>query len=618
MAEGYRTMARQIGLAAFGQVVVDVGPVFVEGVAHFVEDGEAETRAVGNKTVGAGGEGAVHGQEAGHGELEDGIVEREFEIADAVAYHLLCGEAAVCEEGVVAGVVEGETVVGGGDKGLVKTYLCGRKVARGGIDGVAVDVEPLAGGNEGAVHFAVKLLDRSGGEAVVVEAEVVEERVGVGVDIPEEFGQHVLAQFHPGGHVVGTSALLEHEADAVVVEVFEIGLEDVEVGEGIPHVAELDDIVPDVNVVCQFGPFLHIAAERGLGGCGGNGLLPPAFDGAEHDVDIAVGLLDMAAHGLGSAAGELVGQGGDGLVGETASHLVDEVDECAAGATVEGVGVAAAWTLADVVVVVVGYGPDAGVGLLLPPLFRGAGSMFHHGGEVGAEGVQYLGVGEAELPVADTLAAYLGEPFGVAVEVGGGRDEFLESVDIHAVGPAEGPGRLFVVDILAFRTDTDAAVEAVPVGIVGAVVRGVVPDFAIGKGGVVHLVHYGKARHDAGRHIGNPMVGHAEAFELQEPGGTIVYGLALTAIDNGSVAIGAKTEAVVAQFLCAGQGALSHAGVAHKDSHRHGTAAGIAERGERVGCGLLHDGETLKTVGQQMGGTQLDAVGMVGNEYPPL
>lgn len=63
-------MACQIGLVAFGQIVVDVGPVFVEGVAHFVEDGEAEARAVGHKAVGAGGERAVHGQEAGHGELE--------------------------------------------------------------------------------------------------------------------------------------------------------------------------------------------------------------------------------------------------------------------------------------------------------------------------------------------------------------------------------------------------------------------------------------------------------------------------------------------------------------------------------------------------------------------
>jgi len=263
--------------------------------------------------------------------------------------------------------------------------------------------------------------------------------------------------------------------------------------------------------------------------------------------------------------------------------------------------------LADVVVVIVGDGPYLGVGLLL-----------HHGGEVGAEGVQDLGIGEAELPVADTLAANLGEPLGVAVEIGGRRDEFLEGVDIHAVGPAEGSGGRFVVDVLAFRTDTDAAVEAVPVGIVGAVVGGVVPDFAIGEGGVVHLVGHGEAGFDDRGDVGNLGVGHAEAFELQQAGGAVVDGFALTAIDDGGVAIGAKSEAVVAQFLLAGEGGHGHAGVSHKDSHGHGTAAGIAERGERVGCGFLYDGETVKMVGQQVGGTQLDAVGMVGNEYPPL
>lgn len=247
---------------------------------------------------------------------------------------MLCGEATVFEEGVVAGVVEGEAVVGGCNEGLVESYLFGREVARGGIDGVAVDVEPLAGGNEGVVHLAVKLLDRSGSEAVVVEAEVVEERVGVGVDIPEEFGQHVLAQFHPGGHVIGTCALLEHKSDAVVVEVFEVGLEDVEVGEGIPHVAELDDIVPDVEVGGKGRPVFHVAAERGLGRGGGDGFLPSALNGAEHDADVGVGLFDMALDGLGGSAGELVGQGGDGFVGETARDLVDEVDECAGRATV--------------------------------------------------------------------------------------------------------------------------------------------------------------------------------------------------------------------------------------------------------------------------------------------
>ena len=120
----------------------------------------------------------------------------------------------------------------------------------------------------------------------------------------------------------------------MVVEVFEVGIEDVKVWEGVPHVAELHHIVPDVDVVSQCCPILHIFAKRGLGRSRGDSLLTAAFDGAEHDVDVTVGLLDMAIDWLGCPAGELVGKGGDSLVGETACHLIDEMYECAGCAAI--------------------------------------------------------------------------------------------------------------------------------------------------------------------------------------------------------------------------------------------------------------------------------------------
>jgi len=198
------------------------------------------------------------------------------------------------------------------------------------------------------------------------------------------------------------------------------------------------------------------------------------------------------------------------------------MDERAARATVDGVGMTTVGTLADVVVVVVGDGPYLGVGLLL-----------HHSGEVGAEGVQDLGVGEAELAVAHPLAADLGEPLGMAVEVGGRRNEFLEGVDIHTVGPAERSGGLVVVDILAVGAHTDAAMEGMPVGIGGAVMWGVVPYLAIGERGIVHLVYDRKARVYVGSYIGYLVVCHAVALQLQKAASTIVDRPVTAAIDEG-------------------------------------------------------------------------------------
>ena len=96
------------------------------------------------------------------------------------------------------------------------------------------------------MHLSIEFFDGLGCKAVVMDAEVVEQRVGVSIYVPEQFGKEVFAEFHPRGHVVGSRALLEHEAHAVVVKILQIGLEHMEVGKGIPHIAKLHHIVPNI------------------------------------------------------------------------------------------------------------------------------------------------------------------------------------------------------------------------------------------------------------------------------------------------------------------------------------------------------------------------------------
>ena len=134
----------------------------------------------------------------------------------------------------------------------------------------------------------------------------------------------------------------------------------------------------------------------------------------------------MSVHWLGRPAGELVGKGGDGLVGETSGYLINEMDKRAAGTAVERIHVAAAGTLTDVVVVVVRYRPNLCIGLLL-----------HHLGEIGTEGVQHLWIGKAKLPITHPPAPCFGEPLRVAVEILLWGNQFLKSVHIHAFCPTE-------------------------------------------------------------------------------------------------------------------------------------------------------------------------------------
>ena len=109
-----------------------------------MENVEAKSFAIGDKAVGTRDEGAVHGKIAGHGEFKNGIVDREFEETNAVAHHLVGEESVWVVVNVVGGGVVAQTIVGGSDKGLVFDNLFWGEIAMGGIDGIAIYVQPLA------------------------------------------------------------------------------------------------------------------------------------------------------------------------------------------------------------------------------------------------------------------------------------------------------------------------------------------------------------------------------------------------------------------------------------------------------------------------------------------
>ena len=94
------------------------------------------------------------------------------------------------------------------------------------------------------------------------------------------------------------------------------------------------------------------------------------------------------------------------------------------------------------------------------------------------------------------------------------RDEFLERMNIHVTCPTERAGSSVVPDILVAVADTYATVKSVPVGIIVAVVGGVVPYLAVGEAGVVHLVDYGQTRLNVGSNVRNLVMCHSVTFQF--------------------------------------------------------------------------------------------------------
>ena len=212
------------------------------------------------------------------------------------------------------------------------------------------------------------------------------------------------------------------------------------------------------------------------------------------------------------------------------------------------------------------YGPYLSAGLLL-----------HHLGEIGAEGIEHFGVREAELPVAHTPATYLREPLGMGAEIFGGRDELLERVHIHSFCPAEGSGETAVPDVFIAIANTDAMVQGVPVGIVLAVMGGIVPYLAVGKAGVVHLIDDGESRLDVGGYIGHLMVCHSVAFQLQKADSSVVDRLVLKAIDDCQPTVALEDETVIAYFVLAGEVLVGQSGLAYKDGGPQFAVIGIED-----------------------------------------
>ena len=89
-------------------------------------------------------------------------------------------------------------------------------------------------------------------------------------------------------------------------------------------------------------------------------------------------------------------------------------------------------------------------------------------------------------------------------------------------------------------------VQGVPVGIVLAVVRSVVPHLAVGEGGVVHLIDYGQTQLDVGSNVGNLVVRHAVALQLQQTAGTVIYRLVPKAVDDSQPSVALEDETVIA------------------------------------------------------------------------
>ena len=150
-------------------------------------------------------------------------------------------------------------------------------------------------------------------------------------------------------------------------------------------------------------------------------------------------------------------------------------------------------------------------------------------------------------------------------------------MDVHVGSPTKRTRETTIPDILVAVADADAMMQGVPVGIVLAVVRGIVPHLAIGERGVVHLVHHRQSRLDIRCHIGNLMVRHAVALKLQKAAGTIIDCLVLQTVYDSQPAVTLKDKAVVAYLILARETPARQAGLTHEDGGQQVAIIGIEE-----------------------------------------
>ena len=303
------------------------------------------------------------------------------------------------------------------------------------------------------------------GAAVVAVHEVVNDRLDFGLGMPQKLGDKVRTQF---GEFTAAALVrrLFHDADGLVIaEELDVGLEDSEIGVGHDVMAEIDDVVPDVDVRGDGGPAVHVLDEGLVFSRAGREVVgETALDAAEADDDVVPRL-----EGLGRLARVAVGEGADELVGklglDAVGHLVDELDDrsgLAAFAVNDGLAVVA---LAGIAPIVLRHVVDEVLGQFAHLLPDALG-----------DDAQDVGVRQAELGVVGgALAIEQAVILRVVLEKLLGRHERVEGVNgpvaFEAAGlfavahgavdaVARSPDRLegFVVEIVA---DPDAGLFGV-------------------------------------------------------------------------------------------------------------------------------------------------------------
>ncbi len=297
------------------------------------------------------------------------------------------------------------------------------------------------------------LPDRLGGRAEVAEDDVAQQRLRLEARVPE------LLAPGPGAQraISGAGALvvaLQHDALGMVLEVeADGGRDDLPVRHGHQVMAEVDRVVPDVDLGADGGPAPHGGLEtRGLGDQQ-EGLRPGMAVGGQVNDDIRA-----RAQGARRLEGIEIGQGGDGhpreLRGDGRGDGVDEVQQGSRGRALGVEDRLAAGALAVAAAVV---RSDAGVTRVRHPAQRLLDPV--HADR------QHLGVRQAELAIeVDALAILLREVLRVLGEVALNRDQQGETVIVPDVlGEAAPLGRHRRRGRRGAVAQGPLAVEAVPV-----------------------------------------------------------------------------------------------------------------------------------------------------------
>ena len=156
------------------------------------------------------------------------------------------------------------------------------------------------------------------------------------------------------GYVVAR-ALFKHHLYAMAVEELQVGLQHMQVWEGVHIVAELYHIVPKEDIVGKGSPVFYIFHKTFFGVVGGNGFLALTLDRAKHNVHVAT-WLDI----LRSIACVLIGQHRYCFIGKTLGHLVGKPQHGARLSAVDRIQLQTFGAGASVDIVVLAHRPYRG------------------------------------------------------------------------------------------------------------------------------------------------------------------------------------------------------------------------------------------------------------------